>query len=269
MMPSDPVLGGVVLRRPAEQSPNYVQGVSGWTINADGTVEFNNGVFRGTISAGTFEGPNFVFNGTGEFFYSGAPAAGNLIYSVVGGSVVVTDPSGNQAFPGATSYSGPVSTGGSLAVQTFNGAVTFWQASGGTWIQQQQFANASIWLDMRPLQNGFVGTIANEYPPQFRRNASGRVELSGTVQLPGGAAVYNQVTFATLPAGFRPTKASALQRYAIAGNFNAGTALTQSPRIQCDTSGNLQFAGLPGAINGANIFINGEFPLDSTGLIQS
>lgn len=55
-MPNDPIVGGNVLRRPAIQSPNFVTGVSGWTINADGTVEFNNGTFRGTVTAATIIG---------------------------------------------------------------------------------------------------------------------------------------------------------------------------------------------------------------------
>lgn len=53
MMPGNPILGGTVLRRSAEQSPNFVHGVSGWFIGADGSAEFNNGTFRGTVAAAT------------------------------------------------------------------------------------------------------------------------------------------------------------------------------------------------------------------------
>ena len=42
MMPGDPVVGGNVLRRPAIASPDYVPGVSGWSINASGSAQFNN-----------------------------------------------------------------------------------------------------------------------------------------------------------------------------------------------------------------------------------
>lgn len=35
---------------PALKSPNYVPGVSGWSINRDGTVEFGSGTFRGDVS---------------------------------------------------------------------------------------------------------------------------------------------------------------------------------------------------------------------------
>lgn len=49
---TNPITGGQgALIRPAIKSPDYVPGVSGWTINRDGTVEFNNGVFRGTVTA--------------------------------------------------------------------------------------------------------------------------------------------------------------------------------------------------------------------------
>jgi hypothetical protein len=45
MMPGNPVVGGVILRRAAIQSPDFVAGVSGWAINADGTSEFNSVTF--------------------------------------------------------------------------------------------------------------------------------------------------------------------------------------------------------------------------------
>jgi len=44
-----PTVAGVVLIRSSIQSPNYVAGVSGWTINQDGSAEFNNATFRGTV----------------------------------------------------------------------------------------------------------------------------------------------------------------------------------------------------------------------------
>jgi hypothetical protein len=89
--PGDPVVGSTVLRRPAIQSPNFVTTVSGWTINADGSAEFNNLAIRGT-----FNGTDFVINSSGMFFYSPSEAAGNLIISVA--SSAGTDGFGN-AYP--------------------------------------------------------------------------------------------------------------------------------------------------------------------------
>jgi hypothetical protein len=70
------------------KSPNYVPGVSGWSINKSGSAEFNNLTIRGT-----FYGTNFIINSNGIFFYSGTPANGNLILSLAG--VAGTDTFGN------------------------------------------------------------------------------------------------------------------------------------------------------------------------------
>lgn len=74
---TDPIVAGVVLVRPAIQSPNYVAGVSGWAVKIDGSAEFNNLTIRGQ-----FFGVDFIINSAGIFFYSGVPAAGNLIVSI-------------------------------------------------------------------------------------------------------------------------------------------------------------------------------------------
>ena len=78
-------------------SPNFVHGVSGWSINKDGSAEFNNLFVRGT-----FSGTNYVINSSGEFFYSSTPAAGNLIISSAPSSG--TDAFGNSYLAGDTVY---------------------------------------------------------------------------------------------------------------------------------------------------------------------
>jgi hypothetical protein len=50
---SNPIVGGNVLVRTAIQSRNFVAGVSGWSINRDGSAEFNNAVIRGELVVGT------------------------------------------------------------------------------------------------------------------------------------------------------------------------------------------------------------------------
>jgi hypothetical protein len=89
--------GQGTLIRTMIQSPNYVPGVSGWTINKDGSAEFNNLSIRGT-----FNGTNYTINSDGAFFYSGTPAAGNLIQSLT--SHTGTDPFGNVYLQGVTTY---------------------------------------------------------------------------------------------------------------------------------------------------------------------
>lgn len=80
---NNPLVGdGGALAYPSIHSPNYVAGSVGWTINEDGSVEFNNGIFRGTVTAGSFIGSDFEINQDGSFYYNGTPANGNLFCSI-------------------------------------------------------------------------------------------------------------------------------------------------------------------------------------------
>lgn len=87
----DELAGGVTLVRPALQSPGYVTGSSGWAVKVDGSAEFNNVVIRGSTTVG----------GNG-FYYSGTPAAGNLIMSV--SAAAGTDTYGNAYTAGVGVY---------------------------------------------------------------------------------------------------------------------------------------------------------------------
>jgi len=60
----NPLVGGITLVRSAIQSNPYVTGVSGWSINRDGTAEFNSGTFRGSIQVGNAPGQRFIVNNT-------------------------------------------------------------------------------------------------------------------------------------------------------------------------------------------------------------
>lgn len=53
----NPLVGGTTLIRPAIQSPNFVAGSAGWKIAKDGTAEFNNATFRGTVVVGVAPNP--------------------------------------------------------------------------------------------------------------------------------------------------------------------------------------------------------------------
>jgi hypothetical protein len=100
---SNPITGGQGgLIRPSIKSPNFVHNVSGWTIDRNGNAEFNNGTFRGTITASTFQGTDFTINSAGYFLYNGAPAAGNLAFSIAQASG--TDAFGNVYVAGVTGY---------------------------------------------------------------------------------------------------------------------------------------------------------------------
>lgn len=93
----NPVTAGTVLVRSAIQSPGFLTGVSGWTVNIDGSAEFNNLLLRGT-----FLGTDYIMNAAGAFFYSSAPAAGNLVASIASGAG--TDAFGNGYLGGLSTY---------------------------------------------------------------------------------------------------------------------------------------------------------------------
>jgi hypothetical protein len=94
---SNPVMAGKQLVRNVMQSLNFVANVSGWQIARDGDAQFND-----VTLTGTFNGTDYVINSSGAFFYSGTPAAGNLIASVASSSG--TDAFGNSYAEGMTSY---------------------------------------------------------------------------------------------------------------------------------------------------------------------
>lgn len=89
----NPILGGggSTLLRPAIQSPNYVHGSAGWSINVDGTAEFNTGTFRGGLTVSNT-----------QLDYNGTPATGNLVASIAETSG--TDAYGNNYLAGITVY---------------------------------------------------------------------------------------------------------------------------------------------------------------------
>jgi hypothetical protein len=82
----------------ALQSPNFLHDVSGWQIARNGDAEFNDLVIRGT-----FLGADFEVTSAGAFFYSGTPAAGNLIISIA--TAAGSDPYSNPySGPGVAAY---------------------------------------------------------------------------------------------------------------------------------------------------------------------
>lgn len=99
--PGNPIVGGTVLRTPAIQSPGFTSGTTGWSINADGTAEFNGLTLHGTLVLGT--GSNNViildFGRRAIFMYD---TFGNLVGSMAASA-------GNDSFgtayqAGITSY---------------------------------------------------------------------------------------------------------------------------------------------------------------------
>jgi len=88
---ADPIIGGQsVLVRDAIRSRNYVAGVSGWSINKDGTAELNGVVIRGSGIFGTPGGERVEITNTGHIYIY--DSANVLIVALDSAGLLITDP---------------------------------------------------------------------------------------------------------------------------------------------------------------------------------
>lgn len=122
---SDPVVGGIYLIRQAIRSPNYRVGLQGWTVNVDGSAEFNNVVIRGNL---IFPDLNDIL-----FYSSNPPALNTLLFAI--SPTAGSDIYGNTWGPGFSIFDG---THGSL--------VSAWGTANGFSLAdpQNQFLNMTL-----------------------------------------------------------------------------------------------------------------------------
>jgi len=104
---ANPIVGGGgALVYPSIHSPNFdiaapaSSPTPSWAILKNGLAY----VFGLIVTGGTITGPDYIINSSGAFWYTGAPAVGNLSISIVPGTVNVNDPPGNTVLPGLTLY---------------------------------------------------------------------------------------------------------------------------------------------------------------------
>ncbi len=191
--------GGGSLAIPSIFSPNFLHGVVGWSINKDGSAEFNNLIVRGTTLTGTLTAGNtLIINQLGWFLYAGTPTgptpAGT--WTKIGGLVQSQTP---------TITFNPVQIGDSFVLHVIsNGTAAPSGVSGGNcnWQQVGNTFNGTNNL-------GFIGAV-----------------YVGTATAVGSAVAT--VSFAGTPTGIR----NAAQGYrSSSGTF---TFITQN---QLDSTG--------------------------------
>lgn len=150
---SNPITGGQgALLRPAIKSPDYVAGVSGWTINRDGSAEFADLTIRSSDGSGNVivlsDGEINVYDSGGHLVASFGPD-GYRLYSVgspgsIVARVVQDGDTGYDAGFFTRDFSSPhnlyaLLSGSTLSFGTFiagnvdsNGQVTFQRVGGGS-----------------------------------------------------------------------------------------------------------------------------------------
>lgn len=178
----DDVAAGVVLVRPAIQSPDYDPGVAGWAVKIDGSAEFNDLTVRGT-----FLGSEFILNDDGMFFYDGTPAAGNLIMSIA--AAQGTDGFGNDFRRGVMVYN---SAGSSIQMDAGAGAAVLDfqppDVSGVTW----ETGTVAVGTGSRLGTNTPVLSLSSPYNTDTASSAS--IQLFGN---PEGDTGENEVFIST------------------------------------------------------------------------
>ena len=125
---SGEMTGNLFITKGFIRSKNYVTGVSGWTINDDGSVEFGSGYFRGDITGatGTFSGTitggalNIPDTTTASSFHT--DSSGNAWWGTNVATGYATAPAKILA-TGAATFSSITITGGSVATSTLLGLV--------------------------------------------------------------------------------------------------------------------------------------------------
>ena len=107
------------------RSPNYVTGVSGWKIDADGSAEFNNVVVRGTLSAGVIDTATSVamYVGSSTFSLFNDIANGGFETNVTGWT-------GTNCTPSRVTTPVDVGTGAMALTVTGTGAFSVITATG-------------------------------------------------------------------------------------------------------------------------------------------
>jgi len=135
-------------------SPDYTPGSEGWTINRDGSAEFNDVTVRGKIEDGQF------------FLYDGTPTLGNLLLSI--SPSIGTDEYGNEYPFGLSINSGSVPNAFSALFSFIqnSGQVTsvLGIAASAVTIGLKSFVQASL----GDIATGFLGNII-----QYVRQTSG------------------------------------------------------------------------------------------------
>lgn len=210
-----------------------------------GTDSFGNAFPQGVkIFNGVFEGTDYEINSSGAFFYSAAPALGNLILSIAkaGG----TDASGNAYLAGLANYT---NIGGTFyAVVTNAGEVAYYTAASeaGPWTLHvvEHFNPASGFLGLGPAGAPLLEVGDNVIATTVRTNGVNlQIGLGGVIvaEPPGSPGTAESWHPMTLAAGWSNVAGSPPAAY----RLNAFGNVELTGRVTGTISGATQIGTLP------------------------
>jgi len=211
------IVGGTVLVIERIQSQNYVAGVSGWAIMADGSAEFSNVVVRGSLVGGLV-----VINGTA---YPNAIALYTSNPSEVTPAIIDPHSSGNRGYvriAGPTTLTGATPATFDLSGYTDGHStaeldVDSMRLTAGTTatIESSALRLSGDFTTYLTLINGYAQvegetwhapTFANSWVDVAGGRAGYFIDATGRVQLRGQVVSGTAATVFTLPTGYRPTQ---------------------------------------------------------------
>lgn len=162
------------------RSANFATGASGWVIRGDGTVEFNSGVFRGTLGAGIVTAASLETN----------LVLSDKIIAGTAGGVRMEMTGGTGANAGLIAYSAASTK--SLQINT-NGTFTAFNTSGQRTLDIDTSGNfrtynASTQATIFTLSNLGAITIANSGGNTFSADAAGNLTIRGKIMTAASGA---------------------------------------------------------------------------------
>jgi hypothetical protein len=188
---TNPLVAGTTLIRTAIHSPNYVQGVSGWTINKDGSAEFNNVTVRGALYVMGNNGSyvNIYTNGTSAVIDMQPPVAAGFSFQP---TEFYTTSTGNQPF---FEIDGPQvlpSTG-------YPASVTLGQIGVGATNSVATLTASTIIIGDKNTLNTFSATRLTSHNTNVEGILSAANRVTGTVSIVPVANVPTSVTVTFSP----------------------------------------------------------------------
>lgn len=221
-----------------------------------------------TFTGSTFNGTNFVINSSGAFFYSGTPAAGNLIHSIANSAG--TDAQGNAYLAGTVTYALHLGTFNAISLD--GGLMTFWRAAteAGPWTSQGTIAVQVGGMVMTGALTSTAGTVTNPtlittdnwndfgaFSTGWSRGTNGYAKYTLLPDGWVGCAFNNIATAGTqvadgyailaaaqgLPATYRPVTAKRVNIYADRIKTLGATSY-EAPALVFNTDGSVAIEGI-------------------------
>lgn len=239
---ADPIVSGNILIRDSIQSEGFVAGVSGWSINKDGSAEFSNLTSRGSFKAAGASSTADLNSGRLLMYQNAAP---NEETSYENWLLQFSDDSfatATQILADPTTDSIILRKTGGAVMVGFDGSDGYLKTVTGIVPTTYETWHAVSY------QNSWSDFGAPMAPVSYRRMPDGTVFLRGMAK--GGTQTDGTIVF-NIPAGFRPL-------YKHQFHFRGAT----DTRIDIDTNGDVTVNGMGGLPAASRLPVDGwRYPL--------